>query len=82
MSKKLLSPDEVAGRLDIPSDTLRAWCVAFSARLSDGAAARAHVAPDIEHWVFTEEDVLVLSKVRLLLDRAVSSTPPRGSVAR
>lgn len=82
MSKKLLSPDEVAGRLDIPSDTLRAWCMAFSARLSDGAAARAPVPAGAEHWVFTEEDVIVLSKVRLLLDRAVSSTPPRGRLAR
>jgi hypothetical protein len=82
VSKKLFSPEEVASRLDIPPNTLRFWCAFFSARLSDGATAGTCVASETSGWVFTEKDVIVLSKVRLLLDRAVSSTPERDRLAR
>lgn len=82
MSEKHLTPDDVAGRLDIPADTLRFWCTVFASRLSDGAAPTASVASETEQWVFTEEDVAVLSRVRILLDRTVSSAPERGRVVQ
>lgn len=82
MSKKLLSPDDVAGRLDIPSYTLRLWCTIFATRLSNGARAGSSIDSEKGTWAFTEEDVVILSKVRRLADRTVSAGSARGRLAR
>jgi hypothetical protein len=78
MTDQLLSPEDVAGQLNISPSTLELWCITFSGHLSKWASPREESAFSDAERLFTEEDMAVLARAKQLVSREVSSVPRSG----
>jgi hypothetical protein len=71
MSQQLLTPDEVAGKLNVSSSTLELWSVVFATCLSKFANPPREPSGHNGNRLYTLEDVAVLARAQALQDRAV-----------
>ena len=79
MTDQLLSPEDVAGQLNIPPSTLELWCITFGGHLSKWASPREESTFSDAERLFTQEDMAVLARAKQLVSREVSSLPGSNS---